>query len=263
MNATCEVPQAKYSYSPHLWNPKPQHRIHNSLPLVPNLSQTNPVHTPSTHFHFNIILPCIPSQPCDLIPSAFPTKIQHAFLFSPIRATGHAQIIHLHFFTLIIDEKHKLWSSSCIQFSQHPVTSTDPNSNIPLYTLSRWVTFRCLSSSSSSLSYGGTAYSVQYLRMSHAGQRCVTYRTTPNNGRWRTWINWSVELLSANSARLPKSTQCLRKAVARHDENISHARKSLRWRTPKLRRHYEYRLKWTTQSTPHTTRPKLHLHCLL
>jgi hypothetical protein len=50
----------------------------------------------------------ISDLPCDVIPSEFSTKIQHAYLFSPIRATGHAQIIHLDFFTLILDEKQKL-----------------------------------------------------------------------------------------------------------------------------------------------------------
>lgn len=80
----------------------------------------------------------------------------------------------------------------------HPLTQIR---NIPLNTLSRWVTFRCLSNSSS-LGYGETQHTL-YLRISHAGQRPVslTEQRSITDADGTELADRPFEMLSANSAK--------------------------------------------------------------
>jgi hypothetical protein len=100
------------------------YHIHTSSPLVPILSQANPVHTDhtisprsilisSTHLHLG--LPC----PSGLLPSNFPINSLYAFLFSPIHATCLAHLILNLIILIILGEEYKLQSFTLCSFL-HP-----------------------------------------------------------------------------------------------------------------------------------------------
>jgi hypothetical protein len=72
-----------------LRNPKVHHRVHKSPPLVPILSQFDPVHTIASYLskiRFNIVYlrHLRLGLPSGLFPSGFPTNILYAFLVSLI-----------------------------------------------------------------------------------------------------------------------------------------------------------------------------------
>jgi hypothetical protein len=87
-----------------LWNPKIHFRVYKTPPLVPILSQIDPIHSTPSYLSLSSILPSTHLRlglPNGLLPSGFPTNILYAFFLTPIRATCPDLLILLDLIILI------------------------------------------------------------------------------------------------------------------------------------------------------------------
>jgi hypothetical protein len=101
------IVQPLRNFPAFLRNPKVHHRVHKSPPLVPILSQFDPIHTiPSHPISLRSILTSSShlrlGLPSGFFHSGFPTIIPYAFLVSLIRATCPAHLILLDLILLIM-----------------------------------------------------------------------------------------------------------------------------------------------------------------
>ena len=113
----------------NFWNPKTHHRMYNSPPSVPILSQIHLVHVPPPfqflNIHINIILSSTPWSSMWALSLRFPNVSPVCTSLLPIRATFPAYLILLELITQIIfDEEYISLSSSLSSFLHFSVTSS-------------------------------------------------------------------------------------------------------------------------------------------
>ena len=112
----------------HLWNWKVHFRICKLSPTVPSLSQSNPVHTTTSHFlkiHLNIILPSMPGSSKWFLPFRLPHQ-NYKTLLSPY--VPYAPPIS--FFSIWSSEQY--WVSSTDHSAPHYIVSPLPCYLVPL-----------------------------------------------------------------------------------------------------------------------------------